>query len=283
MYKQAIIWVFKPFIGCCKKIENAISLSKSTTLNYSYLLLLAALLGSCSSQKASFMNTTSAITTTTNTLTENEKKEGWQLLFDGTTTNGWHTYGKKDSIGKAWKVEDGTLRFDAASKKVGQTNEGGDIVTASEYGNFDLKIEWKIATGGNSGIMFYVKEDPKYPYPWHTGPEMQVLDNAAHSDAKIIKHRAGDLYDLISVSKETVKPAGEWNAVEIKAYNGQLQFYINGEEVLNTTLWDDAWRNLVAGSKFKDMPDFGTFKSGKIALQDHGDDVWFRNIKIRRL
>ena len=228
-------------------------------------------------------DTTATTTTAANTLTENEKAEGWQLLFDGATTNGWHTYNKKDSIGKAWKAENGTLFFDAASKKEGSPNEGGDIVTAEEYGNFDLKLEWKIAPGGNSGIMFYVKEDPKYPYPWHTGPEMQVLDNEAHSDAKIIKHRAADLYDLISVSKETVKPAGEWNQVEIKANGGQLDFYLNGEHVLNTTLWDDAWRKLVAGSKFKDMPDFGTYKRGRIALQDHGDNVWFRNIKIRRL
>ena len=220
---------------------------------------------------------------TGNTLSAQERSDGWELLFDGRSTTGWHTYGKS-SIGKAWKAEDGTLRLDAASKKDWQTNEGGDIVTENEYGNFDLRLEWKIAPGGNSGIMFFVKEDSaRYPYPWHTGPEMQVLDNAAHPDAKIIKHRAGDLYDLISVSKETVKPAGEWNQVRIVANNGALDFYLNDAHVLHTTLWDESWQALVASSKFKNMPGFAAFRSGRIALQDHGDNVWYRNIKIQRL
>lgn len=220
---------------------------------------------------------------TGNTLSAQERSDGWELLFDGRSTTGWHTYGKS-SIGKAWKAEDGTLRLDAASKKDWQTNEGGDIVTENEYGNFDLRLEWKIAPGGNSGIMFFVKEDSaRYPYPWHTGPEMQVLDNAAHPDAKIIKHRAGDLYDLISVSKETVKPAGEWNQVRIVANNGALDFYLNDAHVLHTTLWDESWQALVASSKFKNMPGFAAFRSGRIALQDHGDNVWYRNIRIRRL
>jgi hypothetical protein len=129
-----------------------------------------------------------------------------------------------------------------------------------------------------------VQEDPaKYAYAWQTGPEMQVLDNAGHPDAKIEKHRAGDLYDLVASSPETVKPAGEWNEIEIISNNGQLEFYQNGAKVLSTRMWDESWKKLIAGSKFRDMPGFGTFKSGKIALQDHGDDVWYRNIRIKRL
>jgi hypothetical protein len=112
---------------------------------------------------------------------------------------------------------------------------------------------------------------------------MQVLDNAGHKDAQINKHRAGDLYDLIASTKEAQKPAGEWNHVEIISNNGKLDFFLNSVQIVSTTLWDDHWKTLIANSKFKDMPGFGTFKKGKIALQDHGDSVWFRNIKIKRL
>ncbi len=217
-----------------------------------------------------------------NALTGEEKEAGWQLLFDGATKNGWHVYNNK-SDGSAWQVVDGTLHLDPKTKKDYQTVGGGDIVTADEYENFDLKLEWKLDSAGNSGIMFYVREDPKYERTYHTGPEMQVLDNAAHSDAKIIKHRAADLYDLVSSSPEVVRPAGEWNQVEIICNKGNLEFHLNGVKVLSTTLWDDNWKKMIAGSKFKAWPDFGTFKKGRIALQDHGDPVWYRNIKIRKL
>ncbi len=217
-----------------------------------------------------------------NTLSDAEKKEGWQLLFDGKTTAGWHTYGQT-AVGSAWKVKDGTIVLEASEKSSYQTKGGGDIVTNSEYENFDLKIEWKIAKNGNSGILFDVKEDPKYKETWHTGPEMQVLDNDGHPDGKIKKHRAGDLYDLISCSTETVKAVGEWNLAEIRLNKGKLDLFLNGVNVVSTTMWDDNWWALVKGSKFVKMPDFTKYKSGRIALQDHGCDVWFRNIKIRKL
>jgi hypothetical protein len=241
---------------------------------YGALIVIAG--ASCSSSsKVTTMNSSN------NTLNEKEKNDGWQMLFDGSSTNGWHTYGKQ-AAGKAWKATDGTLFFDAASKK-NTPSEGGDIVTNDEYDNFHLKLDWKISQKGNSGIIFYVHEDPaKYKNTYETGPEMQVLDNDGHPDAKIYKHRAGDLYDLIA-SKEAVKPAGQWNAAEIVSQNGNLTFYLNGEKVLQTTMWDDNWTTMVANSKFKAWPGFGTFKKGKIALQDHGDDVWYRNIKIKRL
>jgi hypothetical protein len=203
---------------------------------------------------------------------------GWVSLFDGTTTAGWHAYGKGTATGR-WKVADGALYIDTTQK-----GEGGDLTTAGEYDNFDLKLEWKIAANGNSGIIFYVNEDTaKYHATYNTGPEMQVLDNNGHPDAKIIKHRAGDLYDLISCNKETVKPAGEWNEAEIKSKDGKLDFYLNGTNVVSTTMWDDNWKKMVAASKFKTMEGFGTYKKGRIALQDHGNMVWYRNIKIRKL
>jgi hypothetical protein len=241
-----------------------------------FIFFAIAFLVGCNASKNS-------MTISNNRLTTNEKNNGWQLLFDGNTTNGWHTYGKQ-AAGKVWKAENGTLHLDAASKNTFTTPEGGDLVTNEEFDNFDLKLQWKISPAGNSGVIFYVKEDPKkYSEPYYTGPEMQVLDNNGHPDAKIYKHKAGDLYDLIASTKEVVKPVGEWNQAEIIANNGKLDFYLNGEHIVGTTMWDDNWRNMVANSKFKAWPDFGAFKKGKIDLQDHGNDVWFRDIKIKRL
>jgi hypothetical protein len=236
---------------------------------------------STTSTKTNLPDTT--VTKTSNGMSPEEAKEGWISLFDGLSVKGWHKYGGAP-VGAAWKVSDGTLWLDASEKENWQIKNGGDIISDEEYDNFHLKLEWKIDTCGNSGMMFYVHEDTtKYKYPWETGPEMQVLDNKCHPDSKIIKHRAGDLYDLISCSKETVKPALEWNLAEIKSLNGKLEFYLNGEMVVTTTLWDDNWKKMVAASKFVKMPDFGTYKKGHIALQDHGNNVWYRNIRIKKL
>ncbi len=217
-----------------------------------FVLSIAALTISCGSVK--------------NTDSMSKSKDGWISLFDGKNLDNWHTYGK-DKAGAAWKIQG-----------------GGDLVTNEEYDNFHLKLEWKISANGNSGIIFYVHEDTtQFKNTYNTGPEMQVLDNNGHPDAKINKHRAGDLYDLIASSEETVKPAGEWNLAEIISDNGKLDFKLNGTTVVSTNLWDDNWRTMLAGSKFATMPGFGTFKSGKIALQDHGDLVWYRNIMIKKL
>lgn len=230
-----------------------------------------------------FLITMMACNTASPNDSDSTQKEDWVKLFDGVSTKGWHNYGKT-SIGSAWKVEDGCLHLDASKKDGWQIKDGGDIVTDAEFENFHLKLEWKIAPNGNSGIMFFVKEDTTlYKYPWQTGPEMQVLDNNGHPDAKIPKHRAGDLYDLIACEQETVKPAGEWNLAEIKCKNGLLEFWLNGTKVVQTTLWNDDWKSLVKQSKFNAFPGFGTYQKGKIALQDHGDDVWYRNIMIQKL
>lgn len=217
-----------------------------------------------------------------NKLTRQEKAEGWQLLYDGKTTKGWHVYLNKTD-GSAWKSVDGTLMLDPSQKQNGKVVGGGDIVTDAVYENFHLSLEWKVAQNANSGIIFLVQEDKKYEWPWLTGPEMQVLDNAGHPDAKIITHRAGDLYDLISCTRETVKPFGEWNKAEIRYDHGKLDLFLNGEMVVSTTMHDDQWKQMVSKSKFRRMADFGNFTSGRIALQDHGDQIWFRNIKIKKL
>lgn len=213
--------------------------------------------------------------------TKNQSSDkGFTRLFDGKTKSGWHTYGKT-TAGAGWKVEAGTLRFDPTARKSGG---GGDLVTDKEYSNFHLKIDWKVAPGANSGIIYYVKEEPaKYKQTYSTGLEMQVLDNEGHKDGSINKHRAGDLYDLIKSSTEPVKPVGEWNTAEIIAKNGKVEHYLNGVKVVSTTLWTDDWKKLIAGSKFGGWQDWGTYKSGKIALQDHGDVVWYRNIMIKEL
>lgn len=234
-----------------------------------------------SSTDQSLGTDSSANTMVSNTATT--KDTAWISLFDGQTLQGWHSYGKT-SPGAAWDVDSGAIHLNASDKKNYQTKGGGDLVTDQEFGDFDLQLDWKISRNGNSGIIFYVQEDTaKYKETWNTGIEMQVLDNAGHPDAKIVKHRAGDIYDLITSSPETVKPAGEWNHVEIRSEGGKLTCFLNGTQVISTTLWDDNWKKLIAGSKFKDMPGFGTSKTGHIALQDHGNDVWYKNIKIKRL
>jgi uncharacterized protein YaiE (UPF0345 family) len=213
----------------------------------------------------------------------NAQKKEWISLFDGKTTSGWHTYGK-DAAGEAWKVIDGALMLDPTNKQGWQIKGGGDIVTNESYGDFHLQLEWKISQKGNSGIIFFVQDEPKkYNYIWYTGPEMQVLDNDGHGDGKIFNHRAGNLYDLIAGPEGVVKPVGEWNQAEIVSYRGKLDFYLNGVNVVSTTYGDDAWRKMLANSKFKTMPDFGKVFSGHIALQDHGDNVWYKNIMVKKL
>lgn len=206
-------------------------------------------------------------------------KKGFKPLFDGKTTTGWHTY-NKTTVGSAWEVVDGTLHMNPTKKG---KDGGGDLVTDAEYGNFHLKLEWKVAPKANSGIIFFIHESPKYSQSYLTGPEMQVLDNDGHPDGKITKHRAGDLYDMIKSASEPVKPVGEWNKAEIISKNGNLTFILNGVKVVKTTLWDDSWKALIAGSKFAKWEGFGTFKTGKIGLQDHGDPVWYKNIMIKEL
>jgi hypothetical protein len=214
--------------------------------------------------------------------TQTKEQGEWTPIFDGKTFAGWSKYGG-GAVGKAWKIENGELYLDAANKAGWQTGDGGDIVTAEEFENFHFKYEWKIAKNGNSGVIFLVHESPEYQYPWQTGPEMQVLDNAGHPDAKIISHRAGDLYDLIVSSQETVKPAGEWNQAEIRINKGKLDFFLNGVNIVSTQLFTPEWEALIAKSKFKSMPGFGKYKKGKISLQDHGDVVHYRNLMIKKL
>ena len=207
----------------------------------------------------------------------------WISLFDGKTTKGWHSFGKS-TAGEAWTIENGVLVLDPAAKKAGK--EGGDIVTNESFKDFHFQLEWKIAKNGNSGIIFFVQDDPKkYSNTWHTGPEMQVLDNDGHPDGKNISHRAGDLYDLIVGKEGVAKPFDEWNKVDIISAKGKLELILNGVTVVSTHVGDDGWKELIRRSKFSkgESPDFGKVFSGHIALQDHGDKVSYRNIRIQKL
>ncbi|MCJ8208287.1 DUF1080 domain-containing protein [Mucilaginibacter sp. RS28] len=209
-----------------------------------------------------------------NKLTAKEKRAGWQLLFDGTSTKGWHTYLKPEAT-EAWKVVDGSLTLDP--KASGQ----GDLVTDNEYENYDLSVEWKISETGNSGIIFGVHEDPSFGQTYLTGIEMQVLDNKGADDNKKASHLAGSLYDMKAPAKDVAKPAGEWNLARILKKDGQLTFWLNGTEIINVKMGSPEWQELLNNSKFKTWKGFAAYPKGKIALQDHGHEVSFRNIKIR--
>ncbi len=200
----------------------------------------------------------------------------WITLFDGESFNGWHSY-NQESVLPGWQIEDGAMVLDKSKGK------GGYIITDEEFENFELQLEWKIAECGNSGIFWNIVESSKYGTPYLTAPEMQVLDNACHPDAKIDTHRAGDLYDMIETSVVNVHPAGQWNSVKIRTNEGRVTFWQNGAEVVQFTMHSSEWDKMVAKSKFKDWEAFGKSKKGKIGLQDHGDKVWFRNIKIKLL
>ena len=256
---------------------------------YFFVLLITTLIFSCgeSTPKKELPQTPEikvAEASVQNTLTEEEKAAGWKLLFDGKSTAGWRTFNKK-TIGSDWVIDDDAIHLNAQKNKDGgwQAEDGGDIITEGQYENYELSLEWKIGNCGNSGIIFNVVEDEKYEYVWLTGPEMQVLDNTCHPDAKIKTHRAGDLYDMIECNTETVKPAGQWNQARLVINNGKTEHWLNGQKVVEYEMFTDQWREMIANSKFKDMPDFGKARKGHVALQDHGDPVWFRNIKIKEI
>lgn len=181
----------------------------------------------------------------------------------------------------AWKVQDGALSLDQDAKKNGAP--GGDLVTNDEYENYELSIEWKISEGGNSGIIFGVHEDPKLGATYLSGPEMQVLDDQKHPDGKFTKHNSGDLYDMKKSEKYAAKPVGEWNTAVIRKKDGKLTFWLNGVQTIDVTMGSDEWKTLLDNSKFKTWKAFGQYPKGHIALQDHGDQVWYRSVKIRQL
>ena len=221
-----------------------------------------------------------------NYLNDYEQRSGWQLLFDGKTTDGWRNY-QSDSVSAKWTISRGVL---ATSKG------GGDLITKEQYDNFELSIEYRISAGGNSGVLFHVTEDGKKP--WHSGPEVQVLDNAKHK----AKEKSGWLYQLkkpivpgwsvrareavgmkAPSNVDATRPAGEWNQIYLRVSESQCEVAVNGVSYYRFRKGDGAWNKAVAASKFSKFPEFGKATTGHICLQEHGNEVAFRNIKLRKL
>jgi len=212
---------------------------------------------------------------TPNMLTNEERAGGWKLLFDGTTTSGWRGY-KKDAAPDGWQVVDGVIAL--TGKKV------GDLITVDEYENFEFAFEWKISKDGNSGVFYLVQEKPELANTYNSGPEYQVLDNLGHPDAKNGFDRyAGANYALQAPIKDNTKPVGEWNHSRIVKNGAHVEHWLNGEKLVEYELWSDAWKAQVARSKFAKMPAYATATKGHLALQDHGNPVWFRSLKIKVL
>lgn len=213
-----------------------------------------------------------------NQLTAAEKADGWEILFDGNDINAsWRGF-KMDKAPTKWEIEDGAIFFNPNNY-----GTGGDIISREQYSEFEFSLEWKVAPASNSGIFYLAVESDDYKFPYETAPEMQVLDDDRHGDGKIEQHRSGDLYDLIKSRVENVKPVGQWNKVLIKVKGNNLEHWQNGELVIKTTMWDDNWAALIKDSKFATWPGFGKAKIGHFALQDHGDPVWYKNIKVKKL
>lgn len=214
-------------------------------------------------------------------LTEQEKAAGWKLLFDGETTSGWRGY-KQDEMPPGWNVIDGALVRVSGGAGGKGAGGGDDIVTVEQFDDFELKLEWKIVDrAGNSGLILRASEDAVTS--WHTGPEMQILDNAAYP-GRDVKQLAGACYDLYAPSKDVAKPRGEWNAVRVMADGPHIEHWLNGVKLLEYELGSDDWNARVAGSKFRDMPHFKNPPlRGHICLQDHTARIEYRNIKIRPL
>ncbi len=219
-----------------------------------------------------------------NKLTKNESDGGWQMLWDGATTNGWRG-AKLDSFpSKGWVIEDGVLTV--LPSDGGESTNGGDIVTTKKYTDFELQLDFKLTEGANSGIKYYVDTELNKGEGSSIGLEYQILDDAKHPDAKLGNHEGSrtlaSLYDLIQADPaKPVKPIGSWNTAHIVSKNNQITHYLNGAEVLTYERKSDAFRKLVSESKYKKWPNFGELPEGELLLQDHGDRVSYRNIRVK--
>ena len=196
---------------------------------------------------------------------------GWRLL--SASLDGWRGY-MSDGVPEGWAVEDGVLTFTPGGA-------GGDLITRDQFGDFELALEWKVETRGNSGIFYRVVEEGRYAY-W-TGPEMQILDNEAHPDGQSPLTSAGANYALHAPPEDVTRPVGEWNEARVVVRGSEVEHWLNGQRVVAYTLGSPEWQTLVRESKFDEWPGYGQADRGHLGLQDHGDPVWFRNVRVRPL
>lgn len=207
----------------------------------------------------------------------------WEILFDGTSLDKWKEF-QNDAVGEVWKIDGDALIYTPPSE--GEENKNHDLVTRKEYTDFILSLDWKISEAGNSGVFWGVNEDAKYSTGYQTGPEVQILDNDKHPDAKAgTTHQAGALYDMVSPAEDVTKPIGDWNTmvITINHKDNMGSVVLNDTEMVTFPVQGEEWDAMVADSKFAGWDGFGKFTTGKIGLQDHGNVVAFRNIKIKQL
>lgn len=204
----------------------------------------------------------------------------WIILFDGSTLEGWRTYGE-DAPRPQWIVEDGAIKLDVSEDETDST--GGDLITEQQFENFELELEWKISEGGNSGIFLGVREIPGQTVAYLTGVEMQILDDDNHPDGDQPETSAGSCYALYGPTAGVLRPMGDWNAVRLRVEDGRAEHWLNSVKIVEYDMNSGDWADRVAASKFADWEHFGRYRKGHIALQDHTDPVWFRNIRIREL
>ena len=207
-----------------------------------------------------------------NTLTDAERAAGWQLLFDGVSTTGWRGFRQPSMPAAGWLIADGALTH---------ADGGGDIVTTAEFSNFELTLEWQISAGGNSGIMYRVSEDVDATFL--SGPEFQVLDNGRHPDGASALTSAGACYAIYPPTSDVTRPVGSWNLARIVADGTHVEHWLNGVKIVDYELGSADWVARVQASMFRNVPTYGRAAGGPIALQDHGDRVAYRGIKIKRL
>lgn len=246
--------------------------------------LISAVSADSAAQDKSKAERRSRATVQQNTLTSAEKVAGWKLLFDGKTWNGWRGFRRERVPVDGWMIEDGSIKHVAGQGE--QSQQGGDIITIGQYDNFELQLEWRISLGGNSGVKYLVAEEMVKSGYSGLGFEMQVLDDDRHPDAKMGKggnRTASALYDLIAPKPKVLRPVGEWNQVRLIIRGTLVQHWLNGTKVVEYELGSPQLKSLIAESKFKNIAGFGDVRKGHILLQDHGNEVWFRNIKLREL